>query len=356
MNLLLVCSLLAFFAPLGPPEEPRQPKVVDKPLGTVFGYTTPLQGQTAVYDWNNAVSLNGNLLLTSPTANLTLEPLDDATRAQLPPMSGRGLVATSVQEGGPAWAAGIRPQDVLTSLNSQPLSDPVDLDRLLKKAGDEPATLNLLRKRKPVELKVRAQVHVELGPVGDDEPKHWIGASVEAIPATLRAQLELPEDRGLAVSRLVEDAPAAKAGLKVHDVVLTIDGSPVACGPDMVDRVSKAGDKPLTLEILRAGERCNVTVTAVKRPTLGEVGFERRVQISDSAGVETKFVDVFRPGAVVRPDVGSFQLLLDSKLQDNPTVAADGAKQDRIEAEIKALREAVESLKYGIHEALQKKR
>ncbi|WP_165072856.1 PDZ domain-containing protein [Paludisphaera rhizosphaerae] len=349
MILSLACSLLAFFAPMSPPEEPRQPKVVDKPVEAVFGYTTPAHGQASVYEWSNAVPLNGNFVLASDGPSLTLEPLDDATRAQLPAMNGRGLVASSVREGGPAWEAGIRPQDVLTSLNSQPLSDPIDLDRLLKKAGDEPVTLTLLRKRKPVELKVRSQVHVELGPVGDDEPKHWIGASVEAIPAALRAQLELPEDRGLAVSRLVEDAPAAKAGLKVHDVVLTIDGAPIADGPAMIERVSKAGDKPLTLEILRAGERRTVTVTAEKRPTLDQVGMENRVRVWQSPGVKTKFVDVFRPGAVVGSDADGFQVkVFDSKLQDVPADTAAEARKDRIEAEIKALRDAVESLRKAL--------
>src|SRR5262245_15019342 len=53
-------------------------------------------------------------------------------------------------------------------------------------------------------------------------PKYWIGLLGGPIPAddALRAHLDLPENQGLRVENVVPDSPAAKAGLKRHDILL----------------------------------------------------------------------------------------------------------------------------------------
>src|SRR5262245_51217881 len=48
------------------------------------------------------------------------------------------------------------------------------------------------------------------------QPAYWIGLICDPPDAALRAQLKLKET-GLVVRELVPDAPAAKAGIKVHD-------------------------------------------------------------------------------------------------------------------------------------------
>jgi len=48
------------------------------------------------------------------------------------PLYGRvtGVLVTKVRPGGPAWRAGLRPGDVITSLNRQPVSDVRTLQRI----------------------------------------------------------------------------------------------------------------------------------------------------------------------------------------------------------------------------------
>ena len=54
-----------------------------------------------------------------------------------------------------------------------------------------------------------------------------IGATVQTITPTLAAGLGLPQDYGVIVSDVTPGGPAEGAGLKVQDVVLTLDGKPV---------------------------------------------------------------------------------------------------------------------------------
>lgn len=96
---------------------------------------------------------------------------------------------------------------------------------------------------------------------------HWIG--VECYPvrdATLRAQLDLPEDQGLSVLQVVAEGPAAKAGIQPHDILLEADDKPLRGIQDLIDAVDAVKDKELTIELLRGGKSKQVKVKPAKRP------------------------------------------------------------------------------------------
>ena len=79
-----------------------------------------------------------------------------------------------------------------------------------------------------------------------------IGVEVAPADDTLRAQLELPAEQGLVVTSVLPDTPAAKAGLQAHDVLLSVDDKPIAKPEELHVQVKAAGDKPLSLKLLRA--------------------------------------------------------------------------------------------------------
>ena len=54
-----------------------------------------------------------------------------------------------------------------------------------------------------------------------------IGATVQTITPTLAAGLGLPQDYGVIVSDVAPGGPAEGAGLKVEDIILTLNGKPV---------------------------------------------------------------------------------------------------------------------------------
>jgi len=72
-----------------------------------------------------------------------------------------------------------------------------------------------------------------IGPeVQDDKParpaKAWLGAETQVLTRELAETLDLEGKKGVRVTRVVPDSPAAAAGLKVGDIFLKLDGQVIA--------------------------------------------------------------------------------------------------------------------------------
>ena len=101
-------------------------------------------------------------------------------------------------------------------------------------------------------------------------PKYWIGLLGGPIPADnpLRAQIDLPENQGLLVANIVPDSPAAKAGLKQHDILLKGNGKDLHEMKDLIDLVMSEGPKKgqITLDVLRHNKHESVNLKPEERP------------------------------------------------------------------------------------------
>jgi hypothetical protein len=91
-----------------------------------------------------------------------------------------------------------------------------------------------------------------------------LGVRVAEVEPALRAQLKLGEQEGTLVEEVQAGSRAEKAGLKVHDVIISLGGTKVK-GPWELRRVlresAEAGTGgPLEVGILRGGERMSVPV------------------------------------------------------------------------------------------------
>jgi regulator of sigma E protease len=78
---------------------------------------------------------------------------------------------------------------------------------------------------------------------------------------------------------LVPGDPADKAGLKPDDVVLAVDGEPVAFGYQLREAIAKHANRPMTLSILRNTSPMPITVTPAKRGETGWIGVTIQDQI-----------------------------------------------------------------------------
>ncbi|MBR4835303.1 MAG: PDZ domain-containing protein [Thermoguttaceae bacterium] len=96
--------------------------------------------------------------------------------------------------------------------------------------------------------------------------KYWIGATVEPTPELLVAQLPIEPNQGILLQYIAPDSPAEKAGLKRFDVVVKIDGEPVARAADVAKIVDKAGDKVVKVEFFRKGKLTETKLTPAERP------------------------------------------------------------------------------------------
>ena len=100
---------------------------------------------------------------------------------------------------------------------------------------------------------------------------HWGGAylGVELVNLNepLRAHFGVPAGSGVLVSNVVDDSPAARAGVQVGDIITRVDGEDVTSSRKLTTMVRKAeaGD-PADLELWRDGKVETVSTTLDERP------------------------------------------------------------------------------------------
>jgi serine protease Do len=92
-----------------------------------------------------------------------------------------------------------------------------------------------------------------------------IGAGLQTITPTLAAALKLERGSGVLISDLKPDGPAATAGLKLNDILLSVDGRPLDNVAAMIGLSFRhvPGD-PLKVQVLRGNEALSFDVTPVE--------------------------------------------------------------------------------------------
>jgi C-terminal processing protease CtpA/Prc len=93
------------------------------------------------------------------------------------------------------------------------------------------------------------------------EKRKYIGVYLEKLNEELSEYFGLKEGTGLLVSRLTKDSPAEKAGMKIGDVIVKVDGVRVetVSGLSEIIQDKKKGDK-IKLELIRDKKTMNVEV------------------------------------------------------------------------------------------------
>lgn len=95
----------------------------------------------------------------------------------------------------------------------------------------------------------------------------WFGVVMLPLSPAIAAQLHLPDTRGALVQATLENSPAARAGLKPGDVILSYNGRPIADWKDLRNRVAETEPgQQIPISLLRAGNNLNLRVTIEKQP------------------------------------------------------------------------------------------
>jgi predicted metalloprotease with PDZ domain len=103
-------------------------------------------------------------------------------------------------------------------------------------------------------------------PAAGDDQGAWLGVHVGEASAALRDQLGLAKDEGVVVEAVAPDGPAAKAGLRTNDLLLSLDGAKLSDAEDLRHELRRRepGDT-VSIELLRKGEKQTESVTLGKR-------------------------------------------------------------------------------------------
>jgi membrane-associated protease RseP (regulator of RpoE activity) len=204
---------------------------------------------------------------------------------------GEGVTVTEVREGSPAEKAGLQQGDRILEVDSRKIETSRDLRRAMRdlEPGD---TVQIRLKRKSQEKSVTATLgkapenSFMQGPwwSGENTPppfgpgmlgmtRNYLGVRVLSMTEDLRAYFKAPRGRGILVSRVEEDTPAAKAGLKAGDVIIGLDGKGISDRSDIAEALSdrQPGDK-IAVKIVRDGTERTLDVEISERPGMRRHG------------------------------------------------------------------------------------
>lgn len=209
---------------------------------------------------------------------LTIVPMQPAfatvmARAGYPPQQGTrraakpGVLIHSVRAGSPAEKAGLKVNERIVAINGKPIANFDDLQAAIaaKKAGDA-ITIDVHDANN-----VSRIVTVTLADMPGKTGTPYIGVAVEQGDRVRVKRGNQPQDSmqttaSIEVYAVAKDSPAEKAGLKVGDSIVTVDGKPVKSASELRDVVhaKKPGD------MLKLGVPDSADVNRVITATLTE--------------------------------------------------------------------------------------
>lgn len=224
----------------------------------------------------------------------------------------RGAGITSIVKDSPAEKAGLKKDDVILRFDGESVTSVRKLNRLVSEvAPDQTVRLGISRGGSEQEVAVTigkrkdsldalhklqglggklerleglmapgARVWKWEGPDSDNDGfvfafgnNRRIGVSTTQLTKQLAEFFGVADGKGVLVTSVGDDSPAAKAGIRAGDVITAVDGEKIEDAGDLTRALGKKKEGDVTLTIVRDKHQRSITVTPkAASPTIGPPG------------------------------------------------------------------------------------
>ena len=219
-------------------------------------------------------AVNQLLLSRNSVANplgIEVAPLDGTLRAHLNIDEKSGLVLSSVPDGSEGAKGGLKPHDVVLNIDQHSVNDPGKFNELLGGLQGKKAYFGVLRQGKPLGVEVAVPqmplaMAIDLGfeRIAWSDDRYRIGVTLSEADDTLRSHLKLAAGEGLVVTDVVDGSPAAKMGVKLHDVLIELDGKRLTSVEAINSQIQEIKEKTVLLKLLRSGQEVTCQIAPKK--------------------------------------------------------------------------------------------
>lgn len=183
-----------------------------------------------------------------------------------------GVRVVEILPEGPAAEAGLLPGDILTSVQGKMVYSVERLAWLLHQADPNKA-IKLEYQRGAQQKVTNIQLHPPILPTPWPEPAQgvrlsYLGVKLQTLNADLRETFGAPPEKGVLVSRVMDQSPAKKAGIQAGDVIVRLDRKSIQTVTDLRRAVAyfEPGDR-VEIEIIRDSSPRTLNLTLEARPS-----------------------------------------------------------------------------------------
>ena len=200
---------------------------------------------------------------------VAVQDVDDNTAKALGLKETKGALVAQVTPSGPAEKAGVQAGDVITQVNEQDVADSRDLTRRIgAMAPKDTVRLTLMRNGAAKKLSATLEerdaktlAQAEGGDTDESPSTGLLGMGLKTVNPKEAKALGVPAGKGLLVTGVEPDSPAADAGLRRGDVILEMNQVPVKSVEDARKAVADGKHRGAVMLLLtRQGQQTIRTI------------------------------------------------------------------------------------------------
>lgn len=268
----------------------------------------------------------------------------------------KGVAITRVVKDSPAEKAGLRKDDVILRIDNENVTSVRKLNRVVSEiAPDQSVRVTISRGGAEQEIVAtmgrRSSSDLFKGMLGDrlfqgklKDLGHWewdrnltnnegpwvfafgagrrIGVSTTPLTKQLAEYFGVTGGKGVLVTAVTDDGPAARAGVKAGDVITQVDGEAIESSGDISKVLGQKKEGDVTLTVIRNKSQQTFRVTPTKgglssgtseRPQIGRRIVIPRIELGEVPEVNITMpkiqlptipaIDINLPGVIVKPKV-----------------------------------------------------